>query len=106
MSVHVKNGDTVMVVAGRDKGKKGKVLEVNPSESKIIVEGINMISKHVKPKQAGQKGGIIRGEAALYACKVMLVCPKCGKPTRLGHHIDKDGVKTRACKNSKCGGTF
>ena len=106
MSVHVKSGDTVMVITGRDKGKKGKVLEVSPSEGKIIVEGINMISKHVKPKQAGQKGGIIRGEAPLYACKVMLVCPKCGEPTRLGHKIDKDGVKYRACKNPKCGETF
>jgi len=99
-TLHVKQGDEVMVISGKDKGKKGKVLAVSPKEGKIIVEGRNVVTKHVKPKKQGQLGGIVKAEGALYACKVMPVCPKCDKPTRVGHEVKND-KKTRVCK--KCG---
>ena len=104
--VHVKSGDTVVILSGRDKGKKGKVMQVSPKEGKVIVEGCNMVSKHVKPRKMGQAGGIVKAESAMYSCKVMLVCPKCGKPTRIGHKILADGNKLRACKNQNCGEAF
>ncbi len=104
--IHVKTGDTVVILSGKDKGKKGKVLEVSPTEKKVIVEGCNMVTKHVKPRRMGESGGIVKAEAPLYACKVMLVCPKCGKPTRLAHKVLADGTKERVCKNDKCGETF
>ena len=99
--VHVKTGDNVIVLSGKDRGKKGKVLEVSPKEGKIIVEGLNIAKKHLKPRRAGQAGGIVKVEAPLYACKVMAVCPKCGKPTRLAHKIE-NGVKSRVCKHADC----
>lgn len=99
--VHVKSGDTVMVINGKSRGKTGKVLEVSPKEGKVIVEGINVVSKHVKPRKAGEAGGIIKAESALYASKVQLICPKCGKPTRIGHKITEDGKKFRLCKHCK-----
>ena len=98
--LHVKKGDEVMIISGKDKGKKGKVLEISPSEGKVIVEGRNMVTKHVKPRRQGQLGGIVKAEGALYACKVMPICPKCSKPTRVGHKIDGD-KKVRVCKH--CG---
>lgn len=101
--VHVKSGDTVVILSGKDKDKKGKVLEVSPKESKVIIEGLNMVTKHVKPRKMGEPGGIVQAEAPMYASKVMLVCPKCGKGTRLAHKIDKD-KKMRLCKH--CGETF
>lgn len=104
--VHVKKGDTVVVLSGKDKGKKGKVMAVSPAEQKVIVEGINMVTKHVKPRKMGEAGGIVKAEGAMYACKVQLVCPRCGKPTRIGHKILNDGSKARMCKNEKCGETF
>ncbi len=103
MSVHVRTNDTVIILSGKDKGKQGKVLAVSPKENKIIVEGCNMIKKHVKPRKMGDKGGIVDAESAMYACKAMLVCPKCGKPTRVAHKVNADG-KVRVCK--KCGETF
>ena len=102
--VHVKKDDQVVILSGKDKGKKGKVLAVSPKEGKVIIEGCNMVTKHVKPKQMGQTGGIVKAECALYASKVMLLCPKCGKPTRLAHKILSDGTKERLCKH--CGETF
>jgi len=99
-SLHVKKGDEVMIVSGKDRGKKGKVLEVSQKEGKVIVEGRNIVTKHVKPKKAGQLGGIVKAEGALYASKVMPVCPKCDKATRVGSEIKKD-KKVRVCK--KCG---
>jgi large subunit ribosomal protein L24 len=99
--IHVKTGDTVVVLSGKDRGKKGKVLQVSPKEGKVIVEGINMVSKHVKPHKVDEEGGIVKAEGALYACKVQLVCPRCGKPTRVSHKIYEDGTKERICK--KCG---
>ena len=104
-SLHVKKGDTVVILSGNDKGKKGKVLEVSPSEGKIIVEGCNIVTKHVKPRRMGEPGGLIKAEGAMYACKAMLVCPSCGKPTRVGQKFGEgDGKlsrrKVRVCK--KC----
>ncbi len=104
--LHVKTGDTVMLITGdaQYRGKTGKVLEVSKKEGKVIVEGLNMVKKHVKPRKAGDPSGIIETESAIRACKVMLVCPKCNKPTRVGHKIYADGKKDRMCK--KCGETF
>ena len=99
--VHVKTGDTVVVLSGKDKGKKGKVLAVSPKEGKVIVEKINMVSKHVKPRRMGEPGGIIQAEGAMYASKVQIVCPRCKEPTRVGHKIYEDGTKSRVCV--KCG---
>ena len=101
--VHVKTGDTVVILSGKDKGKQGKVLEVSPKEGKVIVEGLNIATKHVKPRRQGEQGGIVSAEAALYASKVQLVCPHCGKPPRVGHTVE-DGKKLRVCK--KCGKSF
>lgn len=100
----IKTGDTVMIMTGDKKGSRGqtgKVLEVSPKEGKVIVEGQNMVTKHVKPKKAGDPSGIIKAESAIYACKVQVVCPACKKPTRIGYQIEEDGSKTRICR--KCG---
>ncbi len=104
--LHIKTGDTVILLTGdkKDRKKTGKVLEVSPSEGKVIVEGINIVKKHVKPRKAGDPSGIIETESAIYASKVQLVCPKCGKATRVGTKIYEDGKKDRMCK--KCGETF
>ena len=101
--LHVKTGDTVMIMTGRDRGNKGKVLEVSRDERKVIVEGQNIVTKHVKPRRQGEAGGLVKAEAPLYACKVMPVCPKCGKATRGGHAVN-EGKKVRVCK--KCGAEF
>jgi large subunit ribosomal protein L24 len=101
--VHVRTGDTVVVINGKDRGKTGKVMQVSPSEGKVIVEKVNVVSKHVKPRKMGEPGGILQAESALYADKVQLICPKCGKATRVGHVIE-DGKKMRVCK--KCGAKF
>ena len=103
--VHVKTGDEVIVIQGKDRGKKGKVLQVSPSEGKVIVENVNIVSKHVKPRKLGEPGGIIKAESALYADKVQLICPKCGQPTRVGHVIE-NGKKFRVCKKASCGAKF
>ena len=99
--VHVKTGDTVVILSGKSRGGKGKVLAVSPKEGKVIVEGQNMVTQHVKPRRVGEAGGIVQAEGALYASKVQVVCPHCGKPTRVGHKVLKDGSKERVCK--KCG---
>ena len=75
--VHVKTGDTVMIMSGKERGKSGKVLAVSPKEGKVIVEGRNMVSKHVKPRRMGEAGGIVKAEGAMYACKVQILCPHC-----------------------------
>lgn len=99
--LHVKTGDTVVVISGKDKGKKGKVLAVSPKEGKIIVEKVNMVSKHVKPRKMGEQGGIIKAEGAFYACKAQVYCASCKKATRVAHKVNKDGSKIRVCV--KCG---
>ena len=104
--IHVKTGDTVVMLSGKDKGKQGKVLQVSPKEQKVIVEGLNMVTKHVKPRKQGDPAGIMKAESAVYACKVMAVCPKCGKATRVGHKIvevendkgEKETKNVRVCK--------
>ncbi len=101
--VHVKTGDTVEVLSGKNRGKRGKVMQVAPAEGKVIVEGVNIVTKHVKPRKMGEAGGLIKAESALYADKVQLVCPKCGKATRVGRTgVGRD--KKRVCK--KCGAQF
>ena len=100
--MHVKKGDEVVVINGKYRGKRGKVMEVSPSEGKVIVEGVNIVTKHVKPRRMGEPGGLIKAESALYADKVQLICPKCGRPTRVGHVINEKGKKMRACKHSDC----
>ena len=100
MAMNVKKGDTVVVLSGKDKGKQGKVLAAMPADRKVIVEGINVVSRHTKPRKQGEEGGILKKEAAIYACKVQKVCPKCNKGTRVAHKI-ADGKKTRVCKH--CG---
>lgn len=100
--VHVKTGDKVVVINGKYRGKEGKVMQVSPSEGKVIVEGVNIVTKHVKPRRADEQGGLIQAESALYADKVQLVCPKCGRPTRVGHKINEKGKKVRVCKKSDC----
>jgi large subunit ribosomal protein L24 len=102
--LHIKTGDTVMIISGNDKGEKGKVLAVSPKEGKVIVEGRNIVKKHVKPRKMGDQGGIVSAEGALYASKVMVVCPHCNKPTRVGHKKFADGSKERICK--RCGETL
>ena len=99
-SLKIKKNDTVVVLSGKDKGKQGKVLGTIPSEAKVVVEGINMVTCHITPRRQGEEGGIVKREAAIYASKVQVVCPKCGKATRVAHKIE-DGKKSRICK--KCG---
>ena len=98
--MNIKKDDKVVVLSGKDKGKQGKVLSADPKAAKVVVEGVNVATKHKKPMKQGEEGGIIKVETPIYASKVQLVCPKCGKNTRVGHKI-ADGKKTRICK--KCG---
>lgn len=100
-SLQVKTGDRVIITAGKDKGKIGNVKKVNPSESKVFVEGANLVTKAQKPNpMAGIQGGLIKIEAALDSSNVMIVCPSCEKPTRIKHDV-VEGKKVRVCK--KCG---
>ncbi|HXF83206.1 MAG TPA: 50S ribosomal protein L24 [bacterium] len=99
--VHVKKGDTVEVIAGKHRGKRGKVLKVDLKGGKVIVEGVNLVKRHTKPTQKLPQGGIVEKEAPLFSSRVMLVCPKCGKAARVAHGYLADGTKVRVCKN--CG---
>ena len=98
--MNIKKNDTVVVLSGKDKGKKGKVMSVDPKANKAIVENVNVASKHQKPRREGEEGGIISKETPIYVSKVMVVCPKCGKPTRVAQKVD-GGKKVRVCKH--CG---
>ena len=98
--LHVKKGDTVVVLSGDDKGRKGEVLETSPKERKVIVKGVNIVTRHVKPRKQGDKGGIVKVEGAMYADKVALYCPKCDQGVRVKHTVE-DGKKVRVC--AKCG---
>ena len=100
-SLHVKKGDIVMINSGSDKGKKGKVLEVLPKDNKVVVEGVNIRTKHTKPRKAGEPGGIVKVEGAINASKANVFCSKCGKGVRTKVEIKKDGTKVRVC--AKCG---
>ena len=96
----VKKGDTVQVLSGNDKAKTGEVLEVLPKTEKVIVKGVNVRKKHVKPRKQGEESGIIPVECPIHMSKVNVVCPKCGKATRIGFKVEKD-QQVRVCK--KCG---
>ena len=98
--MNIRKDDKVIVLSGKDKGKTGKVLVADPKSLKVIVEGVNVATKHQKAQKKGEEGGIVKREAAIASCKVQVVCPKCGKATRVAHKI-ADGKKTRVCK--KCG---
>ena len=98
--LHIKSGDTVVVLSGESKGVKGKVIAASPAEGKVIVEGANIVSKHTKARRQGDKSQIIKTEGAMYACKVQLVCPKCNKGVRVKHNV-VNGKKIRVC--AKCG---
>jgi large subunit ribosomal protein L24 len=100
MGQSIKKNDTVLVITGREKGKRGRVLSVYPSNSRLLIERINMIKKHMKPSKKYTQGGIIEKESPLHISNVMLICPKCNKPTRIGSTLLQDGRKVRVCK--KC----
>ena len=100
----IKKNDEVLVIAGNEKGKKGKVLNVDHENGRVIVEGVNMATIHKKPRRQGDTGGIIHQEAAVNMSNVMHICKKCGKPTRIGYTVLKDGSKVRVCK--KCNENF
>ena len=101
---HIKKDDQVIVIAGNDKGKKGKVLSVDHEAGRVIVEGVNMATLHKKPRRQGEAGGIIKQEASLNISNVMHICKKCGKPTRIGYTVLEKGGKVRVCK--KCNENF
>ena len=98
--LHIRKDDTVVVLSGDSKGVKGKVIDVSVKEGKVLVEGANIVHKHVKPRKQGETGGIVDTEGAIYASKVALYCPKCDKGVRVKHQI-VDGKKVRVC--AKCG---
>ena len=100
MSIQIRKGDTVVVIAGKDKNKTGKVLEVSPKTGRVLVEDVNIVTKHNKPRSQQDKGGIVKKPAMIDASNVMVVCPKCEKATRVAHKV-VDGKKVRVCK--KCG---
>ena len=104
--MNIKKNDTVVVLSGKDKGVKGKVLVALPSENKVVVEKVNVATCHTKPRRQGEVGGRIEAEGALYASKVQVICPKCKQPTRVGYKTLEDGSKVRVCKNKDCGETF
>jgi large subunit ribosomal protein L24 len=99
----VKKGDTVRVISGKDRGAQGKVLLTSPKSSRVFVEGVNRVKKHTKiqtTQRGAQEGGIVHQEAAIHVSNVQVVCPQCGKPTRIGHRNDEDGRSIRVCR--KC----
>ena len=104
-NMNIKKGDTVVVLAGKDKGKKGKVLSAAPAAKRVVVEGVNRATVHLSAQKTGVKeSGIIKREASIDVSNVMRVCPKCNEPTRLGHKFLDDGSKVSVCK--KCGETL
>ena len=100
--IHVKKGDTVLVLTGKDKGKSGKIIEAQPKKSRVIIEGINKVKRHAKPTQKNPQGGILTKEAPLHSSNVMVVCPECGKATRIKKVALASGKTVRSCK--KCNG--
>lgn len=98
--LHVKKGDTVIVLSGKDKGQQGKVIEALPKKGKVVVEGVNKVKRHTKPSHKLPQGGILVKEAPLHSAKVMLVCPACSKATRIKHTTLANGKSARVCK--KC----
>ena len=103
MALHVRIGDNVLVIAGKDKGKSGKIVKANPSDNTVVVSGVNIISKHKKPRSAEDKGGIQKMEGKIDASNVQIICPECKKATRVAHGFEGD-TKYRQCK--KCGASL
>ena len=103
MALHVRIGDNVLVIAGKDKGKSGKIVKANPSDNTVVVSGVNIISKHKKPRSAEDKGGIQKMEGKIDASNVQIICPECKKATRVAHGFEGD-KKYRQCK--KCGASL
>ena len=101
MGLGIKKDDTVMVKVGAEKGKRGRVINVFPKKNRCLVERLNMIKKHMKPNKKYTQGGIIEKEASIHRSNVVLICPKCDKPTKIGHKILESGSKVRVCR--KCG---
>ena len=109
--MNIKTGDNVVLLTGKYEERKDKngelivhkVVAVSPKEDKVIVEGVNTVHKHVKPRKQGETGGIVDTDGAVYACKVAVVCPKCGKAARVGHKVDEKGKKVRVAAHKKCG---
>ncbi|MER3400512.1 MAG: 50S ribosomal protein L24 [Thermoflexus sp.] len=106
MAAKIKKGDKVLVIAGDDRGAQGEVLRVLPKEGRVVVSGVNIVKKHQRPRPTGrsQVGGIIAFEAPIHISNVMLICPKCNRPTRVGFTVEPSGRKVRQCK--KCQATF
>jgi large subunit ribosomal protein L24 len=100
--VHIKKNDKVLVLTGKDKGKQGKVLKVVPDEGKVLIDGVNVKKRHTKPRPPKvPKGGIIEKAASISASNVMLVCPRCNVPSRVGYKVVDNGKKVRVCKKCK-----
>jgi large subunit ribosomal protein L24 len=97
--VHVRKGDTVEVIGGKFRGKRGRILTVRRDEARAIVEGVNLVKRHMKPSQKAPQGGIVEKPAPLPTSRLMVVCPKCGEAARLGHRVLDDGTKVRYCKH-------
>jgi len=97
--VKIRKNDTVVIIAGKDKGKKGKVRRALPKEDRVLVEGLNMIKRHSRARRAARQAGIIELEAPIHVSNVMLLCNKCAKPTRVGFKILDDGKKVRICRS-------
>jgi large subunit ribosomal protein L24 len=103
LATPIRRNDNVVVITGKDRGKRGRVLKVDPAKNRLVIEGVNFIKRHTKPNPQRQiKGGVVEREASLHASNVQLVCPECDKPTRLGRKILGDGRKVRICR--KCEG--
>ncbi len=103
--LHIKKNDEVLVLAGKDRGKRGKVLLLSPGGERAVVEHINMLRRHTRPNpQQNIKGGVVERESPVVLSNLMVICQECGKPTRIGHTFLSDGQKVRTCK--KCGGTI
>ena len=98
--LHVKKGDQVVIIAGKDKGKKGRILAAYPADQRVLVEGVNIVKRHTRPSATNQQGGIIEKEAPVHVSNVMVVDPKSGEPTRVGKKILADGTKVRYAKKS------
>lgn len=100
--MNIRKGDNVRMLNGKDRGKTGKVLFAFPNEGKVVIEGLNTVARHLRPKKQGQKGQIVHKERAVGASSVQLLCKNCSRPTRVGHRVTENGEKVRICK--KCGG--
>jgi large subunit ribosomal protein L24 len=100
----IKRDDTVLVITGKDKGKRGRVREVHPADKKVVVEAINLIKRHTRGRMGARQAGVVEQEAPLYAGKVMVVCPSCNRGVRVGHTVLANGQKVRQCRH--CGANF